>query len=62
VRRSRFTVPPERRVDVAASGLALGAAAAAYAVPDPLLRAASLLACSVALYLMGLFQRKPGSH
>lgn len=60
-RRSRFSLPPERRVDVAASGLAIGAAGAAYGIADPFLRAAALLGCSVALYLMGLFQRKPGT-
>jgi hypothetical protein len=60
-RRSRFTVPPERRADVAATALALGASGAAYGIADPFTRAGALLACSVALYLMGLFQRKPGT-
>jgi hypothetical protein len=41
--------------------MAVGAAGAAYGIPDPLTRALLLLGCSVALYLVGLFQERPRS-
>lgn len=62
-RRSRFSRfslrAPEGRSNAAALGMALGAAGAAYAIPEAVTRALVLLGCSVSLYLVGLFQERP---
>lgn len=50
---------PARRADVGAMGIALGAATAAAAIPEPLPRFGALLVLSIVLYVMGLFQPRP---
>lgn len=63
--RSRFsqfarrTLQPGARSNVAALSLAFGAGTAAYGIPDPLIRAGALLACSALIYIVGLFQPTP---
>jgi len=54
----RFSIQPGPGPNVAAASLAVAAASAGYGIENPALRAAVLLACSVVLYLMGLFQER----